>query len=55
MKKKMKENKIKLCSGEAAGNAGSVDYKQDYLSNKEIDMECKFKPFDLEAAKAGAP
>ena len=51
----MKENKIKLCSGKAAGNAGSVDYEQDYLSNKEIDMECKFKPFDLEAAKAGAP
>ena len=23
--------------------------------NKEIDMEHKFKPFDLEAAKAGAP
>jgi hypothetical protein len=32
-----------------------VDYEQDYLSNKEIDMEYKFKPFDLEAAKAGAP
>lgn len=31
----MKENKIKLCSGKAAGNAGSVDYEQDYLSNKE--------------------
>ena len=45
MKKKMKENKIKLCSGKAAGNAGSVDYEQDYLSNKEIDMEHKFKPF----------
>lgn len=39
MKKKMKENKIKLCSGKAAGNAGSVDYEQDYLSNKEIDMD----------------
>lgn len=47
----MKENKIKLFSGKAAGNAGSVDYEQDYLSNKEN----KFKPFDLEAAKAGAP
>ena len=33
-----------------------MDYEQDYLSNKEIDMEYnKFKPFDLEAAKAGAP
>ena len=38
-----------------AGNASSVDYEQDYLSNKEIDMEYKFKPFDLEAAKAGSP
>ena len=38
-----------------AGNAGPVDYKQDYLSNNEIDMGQKFKPFDLEAAKAGAP
>lgn len=32
-----------------------MDYEQDYLSNKEIDVEYKFKPFDLEAAKAGAP
>ena len=32
-----------------------MDYKQDYLSNNEIDMGQKFKPFDLEAAKAGAP
>ena len=56
MKKKIKEKmKEKICSGKAAGNAGSVDYEQDYLSNKEIDMEYKFKPFDLEAAKAGAP
>ena len=31
-----------------------MDYEQDYLSNKEIDMEYKLKPFDLEAAKAGA-
>lgn len=46
MKTKMKENKIKLCSGKAAGNAGSVDYEQDYLSNKEIDMEYKFKEID---------
>lgn len=38
-----------------AGNAGPVDYKQDYLSNNEIDMAQKFKPFDLEASKAGAP
>ena len=27
-----------------------MDYEQDYLSNKEIDIEYKFKPFDLEAA-----
>lgn len=39
----------------SAGNAGPVDYKQDYLFNNEIDMEQKFKPFNLEAAKAGAP
>lgn len=32
-----------------------MDYKQDYLSNNEIDTEQKFKPFNLEAAKAGAP
>lgn len=25
-----------------------MDYEQDYLSNKEIDMEYKFKPFDTE-------
>ena len=34
---------------------GPVDYKQDYLSNNKIDMGQKFTPFDLEAAKAGAP
>lgn len=32
-----------------------MDYKQDYLSNNKIDMGQKFTPFDLEAAKAGAP
>lgn len=37
----MKENKIKLCSGEAAGNAGSVDYEQDYLSNKVFHRRIK--------------
>ena len=47
--------KIKFSRRKATGNAGSVDYEQDYLSNKEIDMEYKFKPFDLETAKAGAP
>ena len=31
-----------------------MDYEQDYLSNKEIDMEYKFKPFDLEAGNADA-
>lgn len=29
--------------------------KEKMNINKEIDMEYKFKPFDLEAAKAGAP
>lgn len=37
-----------------AGNASSVDCQQNYLSNNEIDMAQQFKPFDLEAAKAGA-
>ena len=38
-----------------AGNTSTVDCQQNYLSNNEIDMGQKFKPFDLEAAKAGAP
>ena len=29
--------KIKFSRRKATGNAGSVDYEQDYLSNKEID------------------